>query len=40
MAKGVKASARQKVAGRHNLAKAQVHRVGRRGMRYKPRNQR
>lgn len=37
MAKGVRATRRQAAAGRRNLAKAQVSRVGLRGQRYKPR---
>jgi len=37
MAKGKRATLRQKVAGRHNLMKAQVMRIGHRGMRYKRR---
>ena len=37
MAKGVRATARQKAAGRKNLMKANVMRIGRRGMKYGPR---
>ncbi len=37
MPKGVRASPRQKVAGRKNLHKASVMRIGRRGTRYKRR---
>lgn len=40
MARGVRASLRQKVAGRKNLMKANVMRVGRRGRTYKPRRPR
>jgi hypothetical protein len=34
MAKNRRATLRQKVAGRHNLMKAQVMRIGKRGLRY------
>jgi len=37
MAKGVRATARQKAAGRKNMMKANVMRIGRRGMKYGPR---
>jgi len=37
MARGVKASTRQKTAGRKNLTKANVMRVGRRGTHYNKR---
>ena len=37
MAKGVRASQKQKVAGRKNLVKAQVSRIGKRGMVYRKR---
>lgn len=37
MARGVKASLKQRVAGRRNLLKAQVTRIGLRGQRYRPR---
>ncbi len=36
MAKGIKASARQKAVGKKNLMKASVSRIGRRGTHYKP----
>ena len=36
MAKGIRASLRQKIAGRKNLMKANVMRIGRRGTKYKP----
>ncbi len=39
MAKGIRATSRQKTSGRKNLMKAQVMRIGKRGMRYKPRGQ-
>ena len=37
MAKGVRATARQKIAGRKNLMKANTMRVGVRGRKYRPR---
>jgi hypothetical protein len=37
VARGKKATLRQKVAGRHNLMKAQIMRIGARGMRYRRR---
>lgn len=37
MAKGVRATLRQKVAGRRNLFKAQILRIGVRGTKYKKR---
>jgi len=37
MASGVRATKKQAAAGRRNLVKAQVSRVGLRGQRYKPR---
>jgi len=37
MARRIRATLRQKVAGKHNLMKAQVMRIGTRGMRYKRR---
>ena len=40
MARGVRASLRQRVAGRRNLVKAQISRVGLRGQRYKRRQPR
>ena len=35
MPKGVRASQKQKVAGRKNLVKAHVSRIGKRGMQYR-----
>lgn len=35
MARGVRATTKQRVAGRKNLVKAHVSRVGRRGMQYR-----
>jgi len=40
MVRGVRASQRQKAVGKKNLMKAQVMRVGKRGMRYNPRRPR
>jgi len=40
MAKGVRATRKQQVAGRRNVLKAQVSRIGLRGQRYKPRMRR
>lgn len=37
MPRGVRATKRQQVSGRKNLVRAQVSRIGRRGMKYKPR---
>lgn len=39
MARGVRATLRQRVAGRRNLVKAQVSRIGLRGQRYQRRRQ-
>ncbi len=40
MARGVRASSKQKAASRKNVVKAQVSRVGLRGQRYQPRRPR
>jgi len=40
MVKGIRASPRQRIAGRKNLMKANTMRIGRRGMKYKPRQPR
>lgn len=40
MARGVRATPRQKVAGRKNLMKANVMRIGRRGTKYRLRQPR
>jgi len=40
MARGVRATRRQAAAGRRNVVKAQVSRIGLRGSRYKPREPR
>jgi len=37
MARGIRATSKQKESGRHNLMKAQIHRIGKRGMSYKRR---
>jgi len=37
MTRGIRATPRQKIAGKKNLLKAQVLRVGRRGMKYQKR---